>query len=108
MSVEKFRKLVLSPWSELLSIPGQSLEQKEIITELPKNKALYVEGAFRVWLRDKQVNYFILRGEPVPRPPPNTLDIDDVKKIKIWTLGQFDENDLVKIPNVHEQVGVCY
>lgn len=52
-----------------------------------------------------QVNYFILRGEPVPRPPPHTGDSDDVTKIKNWTLGEFDEFDLAKIPNIHEQAG---
>ena len=42
-------------------VSGQSEEQKEMIKELPKDKPLYVEGGFRVWLRDTQVTYFLLR-----------------------------------------------
>jgi signaling intermediate in Toll pathway protein len=36
-------------------VSGQSPEQKEMITKLAKDKALYVEGGFRVWLREAQV-----------------------------------------------------
>jgi hypothetical protein len=31
-------------------------DQKEMITRLPKEKALYVEGGFRIWLREAQVS----------------------------------------------------
>ncbi len=41
-------------------ISGQSPAQREIIKTLPRTEVLYVEGAFRVWLKDAQVrkNYF--------------------------------------------------
>ena len=42
-------------------VSGQSPEQKKIIRFLPKTKALFVEGAFRLWLQKTQINYFILR-----------------------------------------------
>ena len=42
-------------------VSGISEEQQEMIKQLPKDKPLYVEGGFRVWLRDTQVTYFILR-----------------------------------------------
>ena len=42
-------------------VSGISEEQKEMIKSLPKDKPLYVEGGFQVWLRDTQVTYFILR-----------------------------------------------
>ena len=42
-------------------VSGISDEQKEMIKSLPKDKPLYVEGGFQVWLRDTQVTYFILR-----------------------------------------------
>ena len=73
---------------------------------LPKTKALYVEGAFRVWLptHPVQVNYFVLRGEPVPRPPEPDGTEDDVADIRVWTAGERLASDLVKVPNVHEQV----
>ena len=38
-------------------------DQKEMITRLPKDKALYVEGGFRIWLREAQVSenkFFVL------------------------------------------------
>ena len=36
-------------------VSGQSPVQRDMIRFLPKTKALYVEGAFRVWLREAQV-----------------------------------------------------
>ena len=39
-------------------VSGQSPDQKEMITRLAKDKALYVEGGFRVWLREAQVIFF--------------------------------------------------
>ena len=70
-----------------------------------------------------QVNYFILRGEAVPRPPPTVGDVDDTTKIKNWLHGENEPHDLVRyclalsiltakyvqisifrLPNVHEQV----
>jgi len=74
-----------------------------MISRHPKSKTLYVEGAFRVWLRDAQVNYFILRGEPKPPPVAAEGDIDDVSSIKNWMHGQNYAHDLVELPNVHEQ-----
>ena len=39
-------------------VSGQSTDQQKLIEGLKKGTALYVEGAFRVWLRENQV--FIL------------------------------------------------
>lgn len=77
-------------------ISGQSLEQREMIARLPQSEALYVEGAFRVWVGQAQVNYFILRGTPVPRPAPREGHEDDLSQIKNWAIGQFHEQDLVR------------
>ena len=41
-------------------VSGQSTDQQKLIEGLKKGTALYVEGAFRVWLRENQV--FILIG----------------------------------------------
>ena len=35
-----------------------------MLAEQPVHKALYVEGAFTLWLRNVQMSYFILRGDP--------------------------------------------
>lgn len=89
-------------------VSGQSRKQQDIISFLPKGKALYVEGAFRVWLRKTQVNYFILRGEGVAPPPIPKSDADDVNKIKRWIIGEGPDKEdaeaaLARIPTVHEQ-----
>ena len=49
-------------------VSGQSPDQQALIESHPAERPIYVEGAFRVWLRDQCINYFILRSEP--RPPP--------------------------------------
>ena len=51
-----------------------------------------MEGAFRVWLRGCQVNYFILRGESRPkRPEESKKNVDDLKRIRIWTHTDVSE-----------------
>ena len=50
--------------SEIL---GQSPEQKEMIKNIKEGQALYVEGAFRVWLREKQVKIPQFSMEPTKR-----------------------------------------
>ena len=37
-------------------VSGQSTDQQKLIEGLKKGTALYVEGAFRVWLRENQVS----------------------------------------------------
>ena len=41
-------------------VSGQSPDQRDMITKLPKDKALYVEGGFRIWLREAQVCHPLL------------------------------------------------
>ena len=41
-------------------VSGQSPVQRDMIRFLPKTKALYVEGAFRVWLREAQVTSLMM------------------------------------------------
>ena len=91
-------------------VSGQSEEQRQMIRGLPKDKAIYVEGGYRygqkkvdldifdrcekeilnfcrIWLRDSQVTYFILRGEPALRERNtyhNDLDEEDVEHFKLW------------------------
>lgn len=47
-------------------VSAQSPKQKTLLEEHNKNEPIYVEGAFRVWIKEKAVNYFILRGNPKP------------------------------------------
>ena len=40
-------------------VSGQSTDQQKLIEGLKKGTALYVEGAFRVWLRENQVSLIL-------------------------------------------------
>jgi len=90
-------------------VSGQSEEQRQMIRALPKDKAIYVEGGYRVWLRDAQVTYFILRGEPALRDRTasydDSLDEDDVKNFKLWMYGEQDDriDGTLPVANDHEQ-----
>ena len=87
---------------------GQSPRQKKLISDHPKGKALYVEGAFRIWLRGNQINYFVLRGEgvaPLPAPGSNP---DDITNITNWVVGEGPKPEdaacfLAPERSVHEQ-----
>lgn len=95
-------------------VSGQSPSQKDIIKHWPKKKALFVEGGFRIWLKDAQVIYYILRGETrAYGSKESTVNIEDVNKVPLWIWGEVaDTQDLVPLPLVHEQddgtiLGVC-
>ncbi|XP_071965923.1 evolutionarily conserved signaling intermediate in Toll pathway, mitochondrial-like [Antedon mediterranea] len=49
----------------------QSGEQQDMLHDYPRYRPVYVEGPFNLWLRDKKMSYFILRGHP--------LSLDDVR-----------------------------
>lgn len=92
-------------------VSGQSPEQQRLIEELPSNRPIYVEGAFRVWLRNVCMNYFILRAEPKPVPEKKT-DLDDVGNLHSVYEEEFLDKALEPIQTVHEQedgviLGVC-
>ena len=69
-------------------VSGQSPDQKEMISKLPKDKALYVEGGFRVWLREAQV-----------RPTKRKTGIKPVSRLRHCSFissAQNDKGDRVK------------
>lgn len=41
---------------------GQSPTQKDLINELEPEECIYVEGGYRIWLREQSITYFILRA----------------------------------------------
>jgi len=85
-------------------VSGQSFNQRELLENLKSGTALYVEGAFRVWLKENQVSYFILRGPPVPALPPPTVDNDELSIITRWMDGdKSPAGTVVRVPSVHEQ-----
>ncbi|PSN30550.1 Evolutionarily conserved signaling intermediate in Toll pathway [Blattella germanica] len=91
----KFKNL--SPW------PAQSPVQRELLDAHPHDVSIYVEGAFRIWLRNVSVNYFILRADARPRPNQPDEDLDDVGNLKHPIFEYQSESAIVKQPSVHEQ-----
>ena len=43
---------------------GQSPIQRELIEKMKEHQTVFVEGAFRLWMRNTSINYFILRADP--------------------------------------------
>lgn len=85
-------------------VSAQSPVQRELLDAHPHDITIFVEGAFRVWLRNASVNYFILRADPRPKPSVSAQDYDDVGNLKISMFEEpSPEEALVKQPSVHEQ-----
>ncbi|XP_046753958.1 evolutionarily conserved signaling intermediate in Toll pathway, mitochondrial [Diprion similis] len=64
-------------------VSGMSIGQKKLLNKHATNVPLYVEGPFRLWLKNLTINYFVLRGDPVPKPDLPPPDDDDVTKIEL-------------------------
>ncbi|ODM95421.1 Evolutionarily conserved signaling intermediate in Toll pathway, mitochondrial [Orchesella cincta] len=91
-------------------VSGQSPEQQKLIESHPAERPIFVEGAFRLWLKDVCMNYFILRAEPKPRVD-SKKDLDEVGDIHTVYEEEFIDA-LETVPTVHEQedgviLGVC-
>lgn len=85
-------------------ISGQSPTQKSLLEKHDIKQPLYVEGGFRVWLKNKPVNYFILRANPKVYDV-NLEDMDDVTDIKVpfFNIKPPVKKPLKVVPSVHEQ-----
>lgn len=57
-------------------VSAQSPVQRELLDAHCRDVSIFVEGAFRIWLRDASVSYFVLRADPRPKPklPPQDFD----------------------------------
>lgn len=84
-------------------VSGSSEAQRELIAAHPLDKPIYVEGGFRIWLRDTSIIYFILRADPGPAQEYEEEDPDDLRNL----IDPFSIPDLYKLkkkkPSVHEQ-----
>ncbi|KAL1130736.1 hypothetical protein AAG570_011977 [Ranatra chinensis] len=56
-------------------ISAQSFIQRDILASLPDSTPVYIEGGFRIWLKNKAVTYFILRINAPENYDINNLDI---------------------------------
>ncbi|KAL3274465.1 hypothetical protein HHI36_015851 [Cryptolaemus montrouzieri] len=85
-------------------ISAQSPTQEYLVKKHDPKEPLYVEGAFKVWIRDRQVNYFQLRANAKPLPQEK-YDEDDVTNIKINYLNLEPpiQKPLDELRSVHEQ-----
>ncbi|CAL8086830.1 unnamed protein product [Orchesella dallaii] len=91
-------------------VSGQSPEQQKLIETHPPERPIFVEGAFRLWLKGMCMNYFILRAEPKPLPNIKK-DVDDVGDIPSVFEEEFIDA-VAPVATVHEQedgviLGVC-
>ncbi|KAG5676583.1 hypothetical protein PVAND_006406 [Polypedilum vanderplanki] len=90
-------------------VSGQSPIQQELLAKHNREKGLYIQGPFKIWLRYKCINYYLLRSDS----PENfvefndQIEIDDVSDIDvpIFSLGQVKpkSNKLAIMRSVHEQ-----
>lgn len=62
-------------------VSGQSTEQKQMLKTHKRESALHIEGPSMIWLRNKSINYFILRGEPTENKFEEILEDEDGKLI---------------------------
>lgn len=94
-------------------VGGQSPTQKELLRKHDKNFAVYIEGPSLIWLRNKSISYFILRGDPRQENLPELTheDLDDVTNIQVPFFG-FPRPQPSKVAlrkSVHEQDdGIIY
>lgn len=85
-------------------VSGQSPTQKRLLHKHNATEPIYVEGPFRVWLRQNSVNYFIIRTKPIKQDFKEE-DFDDVANIKVsfFNFKPPIKRHLVNVPSVHEQ-----
>lgn len=56
---------------------AQSPEQRDLLSQHPPYRSLYVEGPFNLWLRDIKLGYYILRSDPIYL---GSLEDDDLEE----------------------------
>lgn len=102
---------VVSSIDDTWIVSGQSAKQRELLSKHKKESAVYIEGPFLVWLRNRSISYFILRGDPPEEPVVVEEDYDDVSQIDvpIFGFGKVRANKVALKKSVHEQPdGIIY
>jgi evolutionarily conserved signaling intermediate in Toll pathway len=89
-------------------VSGQSQMQKELLAKHKKDAAVYIEGPSLIWLRNKSISYFVLRGDaPKVVEEADDEDYDDVSHIEVPFFGygrSKKKNKIALKKSVHEQV----
>ncbi|XP_054281815.1 evolutionarily conserved signaling intermediate in Toll pathway, mitochondrial-like [Macrosteles quadrilineatus] len=83
-------------------VSGVSPLQQELFEQHDSTRPLFVEGSFRVWLRNSSVSYFILRADPAPDKGPEP-DVDDIRHIAMPLFSEATERVVAKSEVVHQQ-----
>lgn len=60
-------------------VSGQSSEQKQMLKSHKRESALHIEGPTMIWLRNKSIHYFLLRGEPTENKFEEIVEDEDGK-----------------------------
>lgn len=92
-------------------VSGQSTIQRDLLSKHKKESAVYIEGPFLIWLRNKSISYFILCGDALEEPIVDEEDYDDVSHIDvpIFGFGKSKRNKIALKKSVHEQPeGIIY
>lgn len=102
---------VESSFDDTWIVSGQSPVQQELLSKHKKDSAVYIEGPFLIWLRNKSINYFVLRGDPAEEIEVDEEDYDDVRNIDVpfFGFGKSKKTKLALKKSVHEQSdGIIY
>ncbi len=102
---------------EMWILSAQSTKQKELIKRHKKEVPIFVEGPNHTWIRNKLVNYFVMKTDPLPetanahRESVNR-DQENFKEMKNIFSDPFKKNSNMKKSSelsVHEQLdGIIY
>ncbi|XP_001989601.2 evolutionarily conserved signaling intermediate in Toll pathway, mitochondrial [Drosophila grimshawi] len=91
-------------------VSGMSPEQSKLLREHSRQKALYIEGPFNIWIRNRRINYFTLRADAdaqfLAQLDERQVDDDDVTQIGVPFFGRAPprrHNQLGKLRSVHQQ-----
>ncbi|XP_014673796.1 PREDICTED: evolutionarily conserved signaling intermediate in Toll pathway, mitochondrial-like isoform X2 [Priapulus caudatus] len=98
-------------------VTAQAPEQMRLIARHPTDVPVFVEGAFKLWLRNKWVHYFVLKADPKEEDATRrkrTQEEEDAEDPSDWQLF-FEETTrrqetaaaLVAAATVHEQEDGC-
>uniref|UniRef100_A0A1I8PEW7 Evolutionarily conserved signaling intermediate in Toll pathway, mitochondrial n=1 Tax=Stomoxys calcitrans TaxID=35570 RepID=A0A1I8PEW7_STOCA len=92
-------------------VSGMSPDQTQLLKEHSRQRAVYIEGPFMIWLRNRSINYFTLRADP-DMEFLNALqnqkfdDGDDVTHLNVPLFGSVPpsrKNQVGKLRSVHQQ-----
>lgn len=89
---------------------AQSETQVELLKKHPKKEPIYVEGPYVTYVRSKQIEYFIMKSDPLAVTLDkikklNSIDLDDVKNMPNMfdnPFGKTTTTDKLVSLNVHE------